>query len=86
MEFSQSLETQVSVDFSVYVSGYKKNRSTTNLLIDDNPDLELVSSEHVGQSNWMWSLSPLDAKLWMAFLMKWFNIVVNLSSRHGARL
>ena len=35
------------MDFSVYVSGYEKNRSTTNLLIDDNPDLELVSSEHV---------------------------------------
>ena len=86
MEFYQSLETQVSVDFSVYVSGYEKNRSTTNLLVDDNPDLELVSSEHVCESNWMWSLSPLDAKLWMAFHMKWFNIVVNLSSRHGARL
>ena len=51
MEFSQSLETQVSVDFSVYVSGYEKNRSTTNLLLDDNPDLELVSSEHVSESN-----------------------------------
>ena len=34
---------QVSVEFSLYVSGYQKNLSTTGFLLDNNPDLELVS-------------------------------------------
>ena len=35
---------KVSIEFSVYVSGYQKNISTTNLLFDNSPGLELVSA------------------------------------------
>ena len=36
--------SQVSVEFSLFVLGYHKNISTTGLLLDNNPDLELVST------------------------------------------
>ena len=31
------------MEFSLFVSGYQKNLSTTGFLLDDNPDLELVN-------------------------------------------
>ena len=42
---SQSIfSLKVNIEFSVYVSGYQKNISTTNLLFDNSPGLELVSA------------------------------------------
>ena len=35
------------MEFSLFVSGYQKNLSSTGFLLDNNPDLELVSSTNV---------------------------------------
>jgi len=51
---------QVSVEFSVYVSGYQKNLSTSSLFQDNNPDLELTWGQEGGQSLTLANISTLQ--------------------------
>merc|ERR1712013_256292 len=51
---------QVNIEFSVYVSGYQKNISTTNLLFDNNPGLELTWGEVEGEGLILANLSTLQ--------------------------
>jgi len=51
---------QVSVEFSVYVSGYQKNLSTSSLFQDNNPDLELTWEQEGGQSLTLANISTLQ--------------------------
>jgi len=53
---------QVSVEFSVYVSGYQKNLSTSSLFQDNNPDLELTWGQDGGQSLTLANISTLQPK------------------------
>merc|ERR1711962_97002 len=51
---------QVNIEFSVYVSGYQKNISTTNLLFDNNPGLELTWGEVESEGLILANLSTLQ--------------------------
>ena len=56
---SQSIfSLKVNIEFSVYVSGYQKNISTTNLLFDNNPGLELVST--LVFLSWLFATDPVS--------------------------